>query len=398
MEQNRVTIIGASSAGLFAAYLLARAGRQVRIYEAAETLEPTPRTVIVTSEINRVLGFVPEKAIINCIYHIELFSRNASARVTLAQPDLVMERERLIRLLMERARKAGAEISPGHRFLNLARDGKNRPILRLENRIRGKVEEDRAGIILGADGALSQVAQPLQSPIRRDGRAPVSIVQAEVVLPPGAKADTVQVWFERGDTRFFYWLIPESPTHAAVGLAAESQQEAHQHLTHFLSQHNLEALEFQAAQVPLYTFRARASARPAGLPALKQAGANILLVGDAAKQVKATTVGGVVAGLRGARAAAEAIIGQRDYEEELRGLKRELGLHLFLRRFLDRFTDDHYDELLHLLNGRARGILATRNRDQMAGAFWELPLAQPRGLLLGLRAILRPGKVADGGP
>jgi len=390
MNNNHVTIIGASSAGLFAAYLLAKVGRQVHVYEAAETLKPTPRTLILTGEINRVLGFVPEEAIINRIHRIELFSRKTSARVTLAEPDLVVERERLIRLLMERARKTGAEISLGHCFLNLERDG-NGPVLRLENRLKGRIEEVNAGIVIGADGAMSHVARSLPQSDRKNGRPIVSILQARVVLPPGARADTVQVWFERGHTRFFYWLIPESSIHGVVGLGADSHQEAQQRLTHFLSQRNLVALDYQAAEIPLHAYRARASARLPGLPVSQNGGANVFLVGDAASQVKATTVGGVVAGLRGARAAARAITGQRNYGKELGEVKRELDLHLFLRKFLDRFTDADYDELLSLLNHRTRSILESHNRDQMAGAFWGLFLAQPRGLLLGFKAALRRG-------
>ncbi len=55
-----VVIIGASSAGLFTAYELARHGVPVRVYDQAERLAPPARTLIVTSELNRVLGFVPE--------------------------------------------------------------------------------------------------------------------------------------------------------------------------------------------------------------------------------------------------------------------------------------------------------------------------------------------------
>lgn len=390
MNNNHITIIGASSAGLFAAYLLARAGQRVRVYEAAETLEPNPRTLIVTGEISRVLGFVPEEAIINRIHRIELFSRNASARVTLAEPDLVIERERLIRLLMERARGAGAEVSLGHRFLNLERDGKG-PVLRLENCLKGRIEEINAGIVIGADGAMSHVARLLPQPDHKNGRAIVSILQARVVLPPRARADTVQVWFERGHTRFFYWLIPESPIHAVVGLGAYSLQKAQQRLADSLSQRNLVALDYQVAAIPLHTCRAHYSARLAGLPATQNGGPNVFLVGDAASQVKATTIGGVVPGLRGARAVAKSIVCQRDYMEEIRELKRELNLHLFFRKILDRFINADYDELLSLLNHRTRSILESRNRDQMAGAFWDLFLAQPRGLLLGLKAALRRG-------
>ena len=118
-------------------------------------------------------------------------------------------------------------------------------------------------------------------------------------------------------------------------------------------------------------------------------GYRVLLVGDAAGQVKMTTVGGLVAGLRGARAAAEAILGRKGYRQELRELKRELDLHLLMRSILDRFADADYDELLRLLNRRAKDILETYNRDEMAKGLWSLLLAQPRLLPVTARVLLR---------
>ncbi|MBM4467607.1 MAG: hypothetical protein FJ014_18980, partial [Chloroflexi bacterium] len=123
MQDRHVVIIGASTAGLFAAYLLAKEGLAVRLYEQGETLGPPARTLIVTSQINQVLGFVPTEAIVNRVQHIELFSRHASARVSLQQPDLIVERAQLIHLLAARARQAGAAIELGYKFLGLERDG-----------------------------------------------------------------------------------------------------------------------------------------------------------------------------------------------------------------------------------------------------------------------------------
>ena len=68
-------------------------------------------------------------------------------------------------------------------------------------------------------------------------------------------------------------------------------------------------------------------------PWRRRAGGEIYLVGDGAAQVKVTTVGGLVTGLRGAKAAANAILRRSDYVKELRALKRELSLHLVIPRY-----------------------------------------------------------------
>jgi flavin-dependent dehydrogenase len=375
VQHQNVAIIGASVAGLYAAYLLAQKGVPVQVYEAGETLGPPARTLIVTNQIVSVLGFVPAEAIVNRIERIELFSPQATAQVHLAQPDLIIEREKLIHLLAEKARQAGAEIVLGQRFLGFQgdRDGLT---LQLQDRQADRLREVRADRLLGADGVASQVIRAIQS----DSHPTVSILQATVALPPGAEAHTVQVWFNRDDTRFFYWLIPESPECAAVGLIAEHQAEAGARIKSFLAAHRLEATGYQAAQVPMHRFNAQPWARIGD--------ADILLVGDAAGQVKMTTVGGVVSGLRGARAAASALLRPGGYNSELQGLKRELDLHLVLRMVLDCFSNADYDELLRLLNRRARGILEVRTRDEMARTFWRLALAQPQWLVLAAKTLV----------
>lgn len=345
------------------------------MYDQSETLGPLPRTLIVTGQISQVLGFVPAEAITNRIQHIELLSPNASARVTLQQPDLVLEREKLIHLLAAQARQAGAEIALGYSFLGLERDG-DELVLRLKNRQRDQVKHARARFLIGADGVCSDVAGAAQMA----GRGSVAILQARVALPPGAAADTVQVWFAREDTRFFCWLIPESKRSAVVGLIAENQAEASEKLRRFLQEHRLAASEYQAAQVATH---------PGSRPWRKIGGADVLLVGDAAGQVKMTTVGGVVTGLRGARAAARAIVQGTAYGKELRALHRELTLHWLIRGVLHHLADADYDRLLDLLNARGKGILETCSRDEMARAFWGLLLAQPQWLLLGARSFLR---------
>jgi flavin-dependent dehydrogenase len=186
------------------------------------------------------------------------------------------------------------------------------------------------------------------------GRGSVAILQARVALPPGAEAETVQVWFAPQDTRFFYWLIPESNHRAAVGLIADDQEDASEKLQRFLQEHRLEPIEYQAAQVAIH---------PGPWPWRKIGGADVLLIGDAAGQVKMTTVGGVVTGLRGARAAARAIVQGTAYRKELRALHRELNLHWLIRSVLNHLADADYDRLLELLNTRAQGILETYSRD-----------------------------------
>jgi len=375
MSKNNVVIVGASTAGLFAAYLLAKERIPVQLYDERESLSQPARTLIVTSKLSEVLGFVPHEAILNKVNRMELISAHRRSWVALRESDLVIERQRLIELLARKAAQEGAKIYPGFHFLGFEDEG-DRLLLSLENVAQGRQHTITTNVLIGADGVLSNVARAAS----RDSRETVTIVQAKVVLPNQAAADSVKVWFHRERTEFFYWLIPESEGRAVIGLISRNGKGARENLESFLSSQVYETLEFQAARVPLHD--------PLLKPSRAISNSRILLIGDAGGQVKATTVGGVVAGLRGARAVVRAVAGQATYRGTVRGLKAELDLHSLMRAVLNRFDDRDYDRLLELLNTRTRNLLATHNRDEFKSAFSRLILVQPRLLLLVAKSLL----------
>lgn len=84
---TEIAIIGGSAAGLFTAYLLARAGREVCVYEGQDRLDATPRSLIVTNRMREVLGGLGENAVVNEIRHFELFTDGRVARIALRRPE-----------------------------------------------------------------------------------------------------------------------------------------------------------------------------------------------------------------------------------------------------------------------------------------------------------------------
>jgi digeranylgeranylglycerophospholipid reductase len=376
-----VIVVGASVAGLYAAYRLAQAGVRVRVFEAEPEIRPEARTLIVTPAWLRMLDFDVEAAVLNRTSTFELISRGARARVRLREPDVVLERTRFIQLLAERVREAGGEVLLHRRFEGLGRE-RDVPLVRFRDG-RGP-EAARAATVIGADGVGSSVAAELTaepSASARDEVERVGIVQARVALPPDQAPDTVRCWFDRGDTRFFFWLIPESEETGAVGLIDEDEAAAEAALEGFMAAHGLVPIELQQAEVPMYP--------PGSRPTAALGEGRALLVGDAAGQVKVTTVGGVVTGMRGGAAAARSILRGTSYGAEARGLRWELRAHAGLRRLLDGFGDEDYDRLLGLLNGPTKRVLRRYNRDELRRSVWRLVLAQPRWVTLGARAFVR---------
>lgn len=371
-DNGEVIVVGGSAAGLYTAAALARGGRKVRVLESKQGFDPAPRTLIVTDHLRNQLGAAAAASIVNEIRRFELFTDGRSAQVALSQPDLVIERSRLIPALAEEARRAGAQLSFETRFLGLA---PNSAGLHLEVEAAGHREELHADSVVGADGAASRVA-------RTAGWPPVEtvpLVQAIVKLPKDCPADTTRVWFVPDDTPYFYWLIPESNQRAALGIIGEDGRDTSRCIARFLEKKRIEPLQWQGARIPVYR---------KWVPVRRRVGnGEVFLVGDAAAQVKVTTVGGVVTGFRGARGVAEAIL-RKGRGGELRVLRRELGTHWLIRRALHRFQQKDYSQLVDLLNAATRESLGEISRDQSTRLLWNVILRQPRLVLLGLRGLL----------
>ena len=377
---KQVAVVGGSAAGFFTAYLLARRGLPVQVLEQAESLEPTPRTLIVTDRMRGLLGPAAEASILNEIRQFELFTDGRAANVSLQKPDLIIERATLIRGLADGAHSAGAQLLLGRRFRRLEGTS-NGVALEVERGAGNSREELHADVVVGSDGAVSRVARAAGWPKLET----VPLIQALVPLPKDMRPDTVRVWFIPQDTPYFYWLVPESPTRGALGLIGETGPETRLHLERFLEKRCLQPLAFQGARIPIYT---------RWVPVERKLGAGrIYLVGDAAAQVKVTTVGGIVTGFRGAIGVAEAILNAGP-SRELRSLRRELDLHLLVRKTMHHFTQADYSRLVDLLNASARESLSAYSRDEALKVLWHLCLSQPRLLLMGLRGLLTRGRLS----
>jgi digeranylgeranylglycerophospholipid reductase len=368
---NEVVVVGGSAAGLYTAACVARGGRSVRVIESSPTLDPTPRTLIVTDHFRRQVNGAAAASVVNEIRRFELFTDGRSATVPLKRPDLIIERSRLIRALAEEAQQAGANLEYDTRFRGLSPNAKG---LHIEVDQAGLREELRAASVVGADGAVSRVA-------RAAGWPPIEtvpLVQALVKLPKNCPPDSTRVWFIPDDTPYFYWLIPESPERGAIGVIGEHGRDTKRCMDRFLEKKGFEPLEWQGARIPVYK---------RWVPVQRTVGnSEVYLVGDAAAQVKVSTVGGIVTGFRGARGVADAIL--QNGHGELRALRRELSTHWLIRRTLHYFQQEDYSRLVDLLNEATCESLSEINRDDSTRLLWNVIRRQPRLVLMALRGLL----------
>jgi digeranylgeranylglycerophospholipid reductase len=372
LSNEQVIIVGGSAAGFYTAAKVAQGGKRVHVLESKPGLEPESRTLIVTNHFRKQLGASADESVLNEIRRFELFTDGRSAQVALSKPDLIIERAKLIPALAREARQSGAEISFDTRFLGLSPNAKG---IQIQVESGGRQEEMHAKSVVGADGAASRVA-------RTAGWAPIEtvpLVQAIVRLPKDCPVDTTRVWFVPDDTPYFYWLIPESAERGALGVIGEDGRDTTRCLERFLEKKGMVPLEWQGARIPVYK---------RWVPVKRRLGkGNVYLVGDAAAQVKVSTVGGIVTGFRGAQAVAESIL-QAGRGRELLALRRELSTHWLLRRTMHHFQQEHYSRLVDLLNAATRETLSEVTRDESTRLLWNVLRRQPQLVLLGLRGLL----------
>lgn len=363
-------VIGASIAGLSAALSLLKSGKRVEIYEAQSPFSPKSRTLIVTSRFSRFFDS-DHDLILNRISTYELISCSSSIRIPLEKPDFVLDRASLLKALLRRTEGHGGKVFFGHRVLGINEESE--VVVEVEKDLGRKISVSAQGVV-GADGRFSVVRNAMGI----DGIEYVGISQALVYLPEDCKQDTVRVWFDTRRTRFFFWLIPTSERKAAVGVIAEAPRESRELLLEFIKSEGFDLLEWEEdAHVPVF--------KP-GIT-FKSSSKRVILAGDAASQVKMTTVGGVVTGMWGGWASGEFLSGKDRAKRQIFSLKKELTAHWLLRNVLDTFNDHDYDTLFRLMNRWTLRILSRKTRDEFSKSMWMLIFSQPGWASLALKKL-----------
>lgn len=143
---------------------------------------------------------------------------------------------------------------------------------------------------------------------------------------------------------FFSWIIPAGD-YARIGVCAGTNPVPY--LDKFVQE-----LDKNGRILSKNILNRNFGIIPLHNPKLKTDYGRIILVGDAAGHVKATTGGGVVMGGIAAKFSYE-----RNYELKWRSeIGRELRLHLLIRRFLDKLSDRNLDRFFSIL-ADYRGVI-----------------------------------------
>lgn len=347
-----ISIVGAGPAGSYAAYLLAKNGQEVNIYEAQNKIgEPVQCTGIVTSSIAKYIQ--PHSSfLINTIKKTRIYSKNNMVEVKL-NDNLILNRAKFDQYLAKRAEKAGARVYKNHRFIDF-KQGKMK--------FYGKKKAIKTDILIGADGPSSQVARSTGLWSNRSFFVGAQ-VQAKL-----KNDNVVEFYIGKGD---FAWIVPESRSIARIGIIARDKPALH--FKSFLDSklgedHKDNIISTQGGLVPLYNPKQQTQKK------------NVFLVGDAATTAKATTAGGIIQGLIGAEALADSIEYNIDYEKEWRSrMGKDLYLSLLIRKMMDKFSIKDYNRLIrYTKNPRVIDLLEKYDRDYPSQLLFRLLLSEPR--------------------
>jgi geranylgeranyl reductase family protein len=270
-----------------------------------------------------------------------------------------IDRTELDRRLVDQARQAGASVMPLARFERfcVVGDAGKRLLdgcVEIEIRRAGAPARVRARLLVGADGALSRVATQLRGHRIRDA---VSGLGAQAEYHANVRQDHVEVFLDPASAPgWFGWTIPLRPGAARLGTGSANGIKPY------------ESFERLRRGFPESFGTARIHSHSGGTIALWEPtpmiSDRVMLVGDAARQVKPTSGGGIHAALLAAGVAAGvagaaikigdvSANGLRAYPRAWeRAAGREMRRQHDMRRTFRRLTTEDLKTLLPVLADR----------------------------------------------
>lgn len=343
MEEYDVLVVGGGPIGAAVAHDCAESGHSVALFEENTTIGlPLHCAGLVTERAFKIPGLPRDGLVLNTITGAEIHS--PSGQVLTIGGDrahaLVIDRVKYDQALVKKAVDASAVLHTGEKITEAGQTSEDVWISNPQFSARGK-------ILVGADGARSVVRSLFDFPSPFEYLEGIGAEVTCVSLEP----QRVLLYTGRQIAPgFFAWIIPvnEKGTMARVGLCKIQKSSASLQ----------DCFKTLMAVPPLAG--AEVTARYGGLvplgvvePTVKS---RVLLVGDAAAQVKPTSGGGIVTGLMAARTCA-AVINQALKGSSLslsplarypscwkRAFGREVSLGMAFRSYYREMPDEKIDK------------------------------------------------------
>jgi digeranylgeranylglycerophospholipid reductase len=344
MKNYDVAVVGAGPVGSTFARHMAEKGFEVAILEKKREIGvPLQCAGLLGKKIKKV-NVLPDEFIINPVNGAFLHSpEDTVLSVSKEKPEAyVVDRIGYDKFLAQLALDSGAELFLNHRVENV---DSVKGVITLKNNENTKISAD---VVVGADGHSSIVSNTFNPPAE-------SFQAAQYLIDVGEKRfqkNYVHLYVDSRVSPGFLWAIPLSESTARVGLFADA---SYQQLTIILNELLAKRSELKGATI----LKKYYGVIPKHNPQKQLVKNKVILLGDAASQVKPTTGGGLIMGFTCAeiasKVAAKALENEntemlRNYSKEYRDqFKNELKVQLMVHKIFKSLTDDDLEHMFKKL-------------------------------------------------
>jgi digeranylgeranylglycerophospholipid reductase len=352
-DQYDAVVVGAGPSGSAAARWIAARGFSVLLVEEHQQVGyPNHCAGLITPRTLTAAGLDAEDGLVENRFRGAIINSASGSEYSIGGDRvhaLAIDRPKLDVKLADEAQEAGVRLLLHTRASHFERHPGGLRV-HLDNEHRRDTVETR--LLIGADGARSEVGSWAQLP------GPDEVIHAlnvRVRLPASAP-DFVEVFVgEHLAPGWFAWVIPLGDGQARLGIGTDTRSPGrcfNEWITAFPDRfRNMEILDMSGGSIPL------------GLPKRAYSD-NVMLVGDAACQVKPTSGGGLYTGLRGASSCAQVAadaLGEDDlsaaslkryHDRWLGQMGEELELGMLLRRVFTSLEDKDFERVLRWLGNR----------------------------------------------
>jgi digeranylgeranylglycerophospholipid reductase len=380
-----VVVVGAGPAGAEAARAAGRAGLRTLLVEEHATVGVPSHCTGKLSNHAFVEFDIPQSLALNAVSAAVFHSPGGvSVHVRRAAVDsFIVDRVAFDRWLVARAESDGADVMTSTRVTAVHRSGN---MLVLSGQQRGRSFQASCRLLIDAEGAAPRLPAGLGVPLPR--RYAIGL-QYHMRGVGGMHTDTPEVFFGRDIAPgFFAWLMPAGGDRARVGLCVDpriARRAPVWYLERLIAGHPALRYRFAGAELEAKIAGRIALLRPRGPVSAE----GLIVVGDAAGQIKATSGGGIyyamTAGSIAGGVALRYLDGDRralaEYERGWRArFGREVTFTAFGRRAINYLSDAELDTLLRLIaeTPRIRGSVEHAGDTQFQSRLF-LPLLRGIG-------------------
>ncbi|CAI1491876.1 Digeranylgeranylglycerophospholipid reductase [Thermococcus nautili] len=384
-----VVVVGAGIAGPIVARNVAKAGYSVLMIDKKWAIG-TPKQCAegISIKVFEKYDIPYDKRFINReIYGAKLYSPSGY-ELELRYKDVsgvILERKVFDKMLAYYAAKAGADVLARTEALDVIRkDGK---VVGIKAKHEDEPIEIYADVIVAADGVESTIARKAGINTYAPPHEFDSSYEYEMLIE-GFDPDLIHLWFGNEIApRGYVWVFPKDEDRANVGIGINSDnpKTAKYYLDKWLKENNIPAkklLEVNVGVVPVGGF------------VKELVKDNVLVVGDAARQVNPMHGGGMAEAMEAGTIASKWIVKALE-EENLSLLQnytkewwetdgKRLERVLKVRRVTEKLTDEDLDLFIQILSGADAEKIAGGDYGEVIKALLKHPkvLLNPRRIKL----------------